>query len=177
MSSPPMHPSASLSATKAGVGSSKSDGYPVGETVSRNAAAKRVNDLVQLVYVSRSVGRLDGFSIQQIIATSRRHNWRAGVTGCLLFTGTGFVQALEGRADVVRNLFDLIAEDKRHVEIRSVLHVPISNRAFPDWAMGSIFDPELAADIDNILSTIDVSPINVAKIVNRMVAESFLGTR
>jgi len=177
MSSPLMHPSASLNATQSGVGSSKSYGAPVGETVSHTAAAKRVTDLVQLVYVSRSVRELDGFSIQQIIATSRRHNWRAGVTGCLLFTGTGFVQALEGRADAVRSLFDLIAEDKRHVEIRSVLHVPISNRAFPDWAMGSIFDPQLAADIDDILNTLNDCPIKVAKIMNRMVTESFLGTR
>ena len=86
-------------------------------------------------------------------------------------------RSLEGRTAAVHRLFDSISEDQRHVKIRIVLKDPISNRAFPDWAMGCVFDPQLGSDVDAILGATEISPIMVKEVVNRMVADSFLGTR
>ena len=141
------------------------------------STARRANDLVQLVYASRTGGAFDHFAAQQIIATSRRRNWRAGVSGSLLFTGTGFVQVLEGRRDAVQELFGRIAIDKRHNNVRMVLQAPLAKRAFPDWTMRCVFDARLDGDIDTLLDTPANSSLIVARITNRMAAEAFLGAR
>jgi len=149
---------------------------PTGDAIRHSSIVRRAHDVVQLVYASRPVGDLDHFDVQQIIATSRRHNWRAGVSGSLLFTGTGFVQVLEGRQDAVRRLFDRISIDKRHTKVRIVLQAPLARRAFPDWTMGCLFDAQLDADVEALLETPATSSLMVAKITNRMAADAFLGS-
>ncbi len=137
----------------------------------------RKHDIFQVVYASRSVGALDHFDLQQIVAASRRHNWRAGVSGSLLFSGTGIVQVLEGRQAAVQQLFDRIARDKRHAEVRIVLQAPIARRAFPDWTMGCVFDAQLEADIEGLLESPTISSLLVDKIASRLAADAFLGIR
>ena len=149
---------------------------PAEEMVPHRSIARRAHDIVQLVYASRPVGALDHLDVQQIIATSRRHNWRAGVSGSLLFTGTGFVQILEGRQDAVQKLFDRISIDKRHTKVRVVQQAPLARRAFPNWTMGCLVDAQLDADIEALLDAPAISSLTVAKITNRLIADAFLGT-
>ena len=133
-------------------------------------------DIVQLVYVSRTARGLDEADVQQMLITSRRNNWRVGVSGCLLFTGTGFAQAIEGRPDAVKHLFERIAVDTRHTDIRVALHAPISRRAFPNWSMGSVFDLQLGTDLEALLDMPVVPPTMIGRLTDRMAADSFLGT-
>jgi len=142
----------------------------------RTTAAHRVHDIVQLVYVSRAVRELERFDLQQIIATSRLRNWRAGISGSLLSTGTQFAQVLEGRADAVQVLMGRIVRDERHTSVRVAFQAPILKRAFPDWTMSCIFDPQLGCDIDDMLGAPDISRAIIAKLVDRMAADAFLGT-
>jgi len=135
----------------------------------------RTGDIVQLVYVSRPTLSLVEQDARQIAASSRRNNWRAGLTGCLLFTGTGFAQALEGRAEPVLRLYDRIARDPRHTHVRVVLEIGVKARAFPDWAMGFVPDFALAAEIGALLEEVACSPASVARLMTRMTADAFLG--
>jgi len=167
------YPGTGLTAKRVGSGEAF---CPAGEVVSHRSVIRRATDIVQLVYASRTVGALDHLDVQQVIATSRRHNWRGGVTGSLLFTGTGFVQVLEGRRDTVQKLFDRIACDKRHTKVRIVLQAPLAKRVFPDWTMGCLFDIQLDADIDTLLGAPAEPSLLVTKITNRMAADAFLGT-
>lgn len=110
--------------------------------------------LYRLVYCSRNAinlgARADGGTAPQIgsiLAASRRNNQLAGITGALLFTGTGFAQALEGRRDAVERTFDRIGSDPRHTDVTILCFTPTGKRAFPDWPMGFCGElPEGQAD-------------------------------
>ena len=92
--------------------------------------------MFQIVYASRATGDRTGRDLAAILDVSRRRNTASGITGALLHADGVFVQVLEGREAVVRDLFDTIARDPRHDEVRKLLAQPVTEPAFRDWAMG-----------------------------------------
>lgn len=96
-------------------------------------------DLVRLIYKSRSALEGTGSDIQRgydaILETSRRRNAAEGVTGALMFTHFLFVQALEGPAEVVEQVFDRICCDLRHTAVEIIEYGPAPARSFGDWSM------------------------------------------
>lgn len=90
-----------------------------------------------LLYVSRSLvapGRAED-AITDIIATSMVRNGREDITGALLYSGTHFVQILEGGVPAVLRLMDGIRRDPRHTDV-DVLELRVSAaRIFRDWRM------------------------------------------
>jgi hypothetical protein len=80
----------------------------------------------------------DGISDADCLAIQRKssiYNSLIDVTGLLLFNSRRFVQVLEGREDVVRDLYARISSDPRHhgMVILGEEHVP--ERQFGQWAM------------------------------------------
>ena len=67
--------------------------------------------MLQLVYISSAVGRVD---TADILRTSRRNNAEVGVTGALMFNGGAFAQVLEGPRRGVESTFERIQRDQRH---------------------------------------------------------------
>jgi len=96
-------------------------------------------DLFSIAYISRSYVVADAIGgpqeIQRILAASQRNNARDGVTGALLFTRSYFTQVLEGPVDAVEETFERVQLDRRHVDVRTIFHRPIAERAFGDWTM------------------------------------------
>ena len=98
--------------------------------------------LLRLVYCSRNTiaqarpGAALYGEVQAILATSRRNNQRAGVTGALLFTEHAFVQALEGPARAVEETFERIQLDPRHADVTVLEAAPVQERRFGTWSMG-----------------------------------------
>lgn len=70
-----------------------------------------------------------------IVALSRSRNVLLDVTGALMFTGTRFIQFIEGPADSVRTLQASIRADPRHKDIRTLSQGPIGARCFWDWSL------------------------------------------
>ncbi len=93
--------------------------------------------LTRLMYVSSS--RLDPAAvdsgIDSIVNDARRHNSEDQLTGALLFSGTHFVQILEGDAAAIDCLMQRLHADPRHEGIIIVEHGPVSERRFGNWAM------------------------------------------
>lgn len=89
-----------------------------------------------LVYASSATDRFDERRIPDLLSRSREKNGDLDVTGLLLYEAGTFLQALEGQADVIEELFDTIRKDPRHTDCHVLLREPISERAFPDWFMG-----------------------------------------
>jgi hypothetical protein len=58
------------------------------------------------------------------------------LTGLLLHKDDRFVQVLEGREQVVRQLFATIQQDARHQAINILFEGDIAQREFADWSMG-----------------------------------------
>lgn len=108
-------------------------------------------DLFRVVYRSRSA--LDGTvpeiraAADAILATSRRRNAEAGVTGALMCLGAVFIQALEGPAAAVEATFDRICCDLRHTGVEIVECGPILERGFGDWSMSHLVPPARAGTV------------------------------
>jgi hypothetical protein len=76
--------------------------------------------------------------VEHILATARRNNSAAGVTGSLIFNSGGFAQVLEGHADDVGAIFEKIQRDERHSDVLVLECRDVAERLFPDWSMGFV---------------------------------------
>ena len=99
-------------------------------------------DLYRLVYVSRNDITGDTGAVRrevdQILATSRRNNARAGVTGALMFNHGCFAQALEGPHDALQGVFERIQCDPRHSRVVVLAFEPVAQPAFAEWSMAYV---------------------------------------
>ena len=95
--------------------------------------------LQRLVYYSRN--RLTGSpeenaaAIRTILASSRRNNADANVTGALMFNAGCFAQVLEGPRNAVEQVFERIQQDPRHGDVSLLGFDPVPARSFENWAM------------------------------------------
>ena len=90
--------------------------------------------LMQLVYCSQPVG----FSLEilsAILVASRANNRKYDITGALICRSDIFLQLLEGPEQQVKNTYDAIQNDDRHVNVYNLIDRPIEKRLFPAWAM------------------------------------------
>jgi len=100
-----------------------------------------MSSLIRIVYMSRSTfapsTRSDAIdpNLARILSKSRKNNRDANVVGGLLFGDGCFLQCLEGESQVVDRLYDKIAADPRHVDVKLVLRTSIQQLAFSSWSM------------------------------------------
>ena len=90
--------------------------------------------LMQLVYCSQPFG----FSLEilsAILVASRANNRKYDITGALICRSDIFLQLLEGPEQQVKNTYDAIQNDDRHVNVYNLIDRPIEKRLFPAWAM------------------------------------------
>ena len=93
-------------------------------------------DLYHLVYLSAATNAFSEDDLTDILRASRRNNQRRGVTGMLLYSDGGFIQALEGPKNEVLDLYEKIEQDPRHSNAIKLLDGPIEARDFSEWEMG-----------------------------------------
>lgn len=92
--------------------------------------------LISLVYVSRASHDLTEEELLTILDKSRKNNTALGITGMLLYRDRVFIQALEGEVDKIKTLYEKIAQDTRHRDVKLVSRRPIRERTFQEWSMG-----------------------------------------
>ena len=88
------------------------------------------------VYASSAVQPFEPAELRELLAQSRRNNAALGVSGMLLYKDGNFLQLLEGREAVVRELAARIARDPRHHQVTTLLEGFENEYQFPDWSMG-----------------------------------------
>ena len=93
--------------------------------------------LWQLVYASAASKGFSAGDLDDILASARRHNPPAGITGMLLYVAPSFLQVLEGTQERTDELFERIKADPRHTRTSLLLREPIDARSFADWTMGT----------------------------------------
>ena len=93
-------------------------------------------NLIQLFYSSLPAVPFGSRELIEILEPSRSNNERDGITGMLAFSGTAFLQALEGDQDMVNRTFTRISGDKRHRDVQLIGMLHPSERQFPAWTMG-----------------------------------------
>ncbi len=82
--------------------------------------------LVRLLYASRAAAPLTALVVESILAQSRAHNPRLGITGILCYSEDLFLQVLEGGRDEVCELYNTIVRDDRHTNVRILTYEEIS---------------------------------------------------
>ncbi|GAA1912218.1 BLUF domain-containing protein [Nocardioides hwasunensis] len=92
--------------------------------------------VLTLTYTSSATHLMSVGQLVELIEQIRPKNARLGVTGLLLYSGGTVMQTLEGDADVVGELLDVIAADPRHTGMQVVDRRYVDERAFSTWSMG-----------------------------------------
>lgn len=129
--------------------------------------------MINLTYVSLSRIAPDAVTaeIDLILARSSESNARDALTGGLLFTGTRFVQTLEGGAVSVDAALVRIARDPRHAGLTVIDRRAVVVRNFPDWSL-SYTGPSLfvARTVARGLAGFDRgAPDDVARLLRMMI--------
>ena len=94
--------------------------------------------LVRLLYASRAVATTSAAMLDGILEQSRKKNPAQGITGLLCVSGDVFIQLLEGGRDEVCELYNAIARDDRHQQVRLLSYQEIAERNFGAWTMGQV---------------------------------------
>ncbi len=95
----------------------------------------------RLIYSSRieiPAGPARADEIDAILASARRHNAGAGITGALLVNRVCFIQVLEGELEAVRASFERIKRDPRHGQLMVLESRQVEARGFPGFSMAYI---------------------------------------
>ncbi len=125
--------------------------------------------VTQLVYVSRRGDDLTDDAVARIAEASAARNASVGVTGVLLVSGANLMQLLEGDTAVFTGLFDRIAADPRHADVRQLVRKDARRRLCPEWGMKLVAPRERAAldlrrlqrMIDDIQASVDTTGLTV----------------
>ena len=91
--------------------------------------------LYRLLYISTATDQIDHQELEVILDGAQTRNAALGVTGLLVFTGSHFMQLLEGEQDAVERVFASISKDPRHHSLAKIICEPSLSRACPDWSM------------------------------------------
>jgi Sensors of blue-light using FAD len=100
-----------------------------------------MNDLIQLIYISRSTfGASNSFrgidpSVGRILLKSRISNQKNGLVGVLYFGDGCFFQCLEGSEKSVNTLYAKLNADSRHKDLKLLSRKSIAALSFESWAM------------------------------------------
>ncbi len=118
--------------------------------------------------------------LEELLTQARRFNQEHDVSGLLIYRGGNFLQILEGPIEVLTRLYSRILHDKRHTDIRLLLHATIEKRMFERWHMGLLnLEERLTIDqarlqaITNMDISVDSSEINIAQKKALAIARKF----
>lgn len=116
--------------------------------------------MIRLLYISTARELVTPAMLADILRSSRRNNAACDVTGLLIVGGRRFLQALEGPQAAVETTFKRIHMDPRHFAVVQLAREAITERQFPDWAMGAQAGPTpgIGADIDQAVAAL-IAPI------------------
>ncbi|MDO7850641.1 BLUF domain-containing protein [Hymenobacter convexus] len=91
--------------------------------------------MIHIVYMSRAVRPLSDQDLQELLDQCRRDNAARDVTGVLFYSHGNIAQLIEGEAEVLEPLFDVISRDGRHSNVVKLVDKSITVRSFSDWSM------------------------------------------
>ena len=151
-------------------------GKPSGDAPARQrggTAGGRTTTLINLTYVSECrIPPTDlTAEIDAIRAIAEQRNQENEITGALLFTGTRFVQTLEGEIGRVDGLLAAIGRDQRHARLATVDRHAVTARNFARWSLSyagpSLFIAQtVARGVDGFSLG---NPCDVARLVRLMI--------
>lgn len=104
-------------------------------------------DFRRLLYTSVAIGHNVRSDQIDILRQSRANNGLGGISGVLWSDNQCHLQVLEGPPEAVAAVFERIAYDERHHDLRVLVDAVDSERVFSDWAMASLLPGETDAEL------------------------------
>lgn len=92
--------------------------------------------MIQLLYVSQQKHDMSDTELLEMLDQARKKNKTLDITGILLYHNGYFMQLLEGPRENVDELYNVIARDPRHRNVRLIGRYNVTDRSFNDWNMG-----------------------------------------
>lgn len=133
--------------------------------------------LVRLMYASRAAESINQEALATILRQARSHNPAVGVTGVLCVSDGLFLQVLEGGRLAVSQLYNRIANDKRHRDVALLSYEEIGERRFAGWAMGQVNLSDLnAAVVLKYSETAKLDPYAVSGAVSMALFNELVAT-
>ncbi|MEM8484456.1 MAG: BLUF domain-containing protein [Bacteroidota bacterium] len=95
-------------------------------------------EYLQLIYISAASVDFTTEDLTNLLKKAREKNAKVDVSGMLIYHEKSFFQVLEGPEEEVYRVYDMIADDPRHDEVRLLLKSVVENRSFENWSMGFV---------------------------------------
>ena len=92
-------------------------------------------NLYQLVYISKLPQPLSPKAFKYLIKKAQLKNMKNDITGIMLKQNEHILQVLEGNRHTIQELYEVIENDPRHINIHNCLFEPIETRRFGKWSM------------------------------------------
>lgn len=92
----------------------------------------------QLIYVSAATKPLAPAQLRELLVVARKNNHSVNVSGMLVYHDQCFLQVLEGPKIAVEAIFDRVATDPRHQQVKVLLRQGIEAKEFDEWSMAYI---------------------------------------
>jgi hypothetical protein len=89
-----------------------------------------MKSLFQIVYASRAAVRLEDHQLLEMLRQSRTANEKRDINSVLVSVDGCFLQHLEGDRTMVEAVYKLIAQDKRHSQIRQLSAQAVAHPTF-----------------------------------------------
>ncbi len=106
-----------------------------------------------VIYASTSVSLLTDDELLERLETYRNANIEHGITGLLMYHDGNWIQYIEGEA--VGQLYENIRADVTHKGIITLDEGSVTDRLFPDWAMG--YQPEKPEDHEAVTAFFELN--------------------
>lgn len=104
--------------------------------------------LKYLSYISEQSHMLSDKDVENLLVQSRASNKTKGITGLLIYFEGVFTQFLEGPQTEIDALYQKIAKDRRHKQLRELFSGTTTARFYGDWSMAyKALDQEKASQI------------------------------
>ena len=92
--------------------------------------------MIRITYLSQATPNFASIDLIRLLEQCHLNNPKRGLTGLLIFGNDTFLQTIEGEENIVKELIEKIAKDKRHINFQILSKQSIENRQYSDWAMG-----------------------------------------
>jgi hypothetical protein len=86
----------------------------------------------------------------EIVAPARWNNKANDVSGMLLYTGTHFLEILEGEESVLNEMWSRLVLDDRHASLVRIGDEACNERRFADWKMAYADDLDVGSQVETL---------------------------
>jgi hypothetical protein len=88
-----------------------------------------------IIYISQAKEAMTLTTLVVLLMQARSLNEQQQVTGALVYGDGQFMQLMEGEESVIKDLYERVAKDPRHHDVRKLAEGAIASRSFAQWSM------------------------------------------